>query len=97
MLSVLPLHHCFEFSAGFLLPLYGGATTTYLPETTAEAIAMGRDPALHPALAGLAVAALPRQAADRRQEQTLREQLPREPESSRSEARAERHLLLSRE
>ncbi|MGE0708668.1 MAG: AMP-binding protein [Planctomycetota bacterium] len=41
VLSVLPLHHCFEFSAGFLLPLYGGATVTYLHETTAEAIRAG--------------------------------------------------------
>lgn len=41
VLSVLPLHHCFEFSAGFLLPLYGGATVTYLPETSAEAIRVG--------------------------------------------------------
>lgn len=41
ILSVLPLHHCFEFSAGFLLPLYGGATVTYLPETTPESIRTG--------------------------------------------------------
>ncbi len=41
VLSVLPLHHCFEFSAGFLMPLYGGATVTYLHETTPEAIRNG--------------------------------------------------------
>ena len=41
ILSVLPLHHCFEFSAGFLLPLYGGATVTYLPETSAEGVRVG--------------------------------------------------------
>lgn len=41
ILSVLPLHHAFEFSAGFLLPLYGGATVTYLAETTAEGVRAG--------------------------------------------------------
>lgn len=30
--SVLPLHHTFEFSAGFLMPLSEGATVTYLEE-----------------------------------------------------------------
>ncbi|MBI4551983.1 MAG: long-chain fatty acid--CoA ligase [Candidatus Latescibacteria bacterium] len=29
-LSVLPLHHTFECTAGFLAPLYGGATVTYV-------------------------------------------------------------------
>src|SRR5690606_34280627 len=29
-LSVLPLHHTFEFTCGFLLPLSRGATITYL-------------------------------------------------------------------
>jgi len=43
VLSVLPLHHCFEFSAGFLLPLYGGATVTYLTEVNAENVRMGLD------------------------------------------------------
>ncbi|MCO5169958.1 MAG: AMP-binding protein [Planctomycetes bacterium] len=43
VLSVLPLHHGFEFSAGFLLPLYGGATVTYLHETTADAVRVGLD------------------------------------------------------
>jgi len=38
MLSVLPLHHSFEFSAGFLLPLSRGAHVEYLPELSAEAI-----------------------------------------------------------
>lgn len=28
-LSVLPLHHTFECTGGFLIPLYGGATITY--------------------------------------------------------------------
>jgi long-chain acyl-CoA synthetase len=35
-LSVLPLHHTFEFTAGFLLPLSRGATITYLHERSAE-------------------------------------------------------------
>ncbi len=47
ILSVLPLHHCFEFSAGFLLPLYGGATVTYLHETSADAIKDGLEQ-VHP-------------------------------------------------
>lgn len=43
VLSVLPLHHGFEFSAGFLLPLYGGATVTYMHETTADSVRLGLD------------------------------------------------------
>jgi long-chain acyl-CoA synthetase len=38
MLSVLPLHHTFEFSAGLLVPLAHGAQITYLPELTGDAI-----------------------------------------------------------
>ena len=38
MLSVLPLHHTFEFSAGLLMPLARGAQITYLRELTGEAI-----------------------------------------------------------
>lgn len=38
MLSVLPLHHSFEFSTGFLLPLSRGAQITYIPELTGEVI-----------------------------------------------------------
>lgn len=30
VLSVLPLHHCLEFTGGMLLPLLGGASITYL-------------------------------------------------------------------
>jgi len=30
LLSVLPLYHAFEFTAGFLVPLIGGATITYV-------------------------------------------------------------------
>ena len=38
VLSVLPLHHTFEFSTGFLLPLSRGAQIAYLPELTGDAI-----------------------------------------------------------
>ncbi|MGD9587446.1 MAG: AMP-binding protein [Pyrinomonadaceae bacterium] len=36
VLSVLPMHHTFEFSAGFLTPLSNGTQITYLDELTAE-------------------------------------------------------------
>lgn len=38
VLSVLPLHHTFEFSTGFLTPLSRGAQITYLPELTSDAL-----------------------------------------------------------
>ncbi len=38
MLSVLPLHHTFEFAPGLLVPLSHGAQITYLTELTGEAI-----------------------------------------------------------
>ena len=38
MLSVLPPHHTFEFSAGLLMPLAQGASVTYLEERTPELI-----------------------------------------------------------
>lgn len=38
MLSVLPLHHTFEFSTGLLVPLARGARITYLQELTGDAI-----------------------------------------------------------
>ncbi|MEJ7617899.1 MAG: AMP-binding protein [Pyrinomonadaceae bacterium] len=38
VLSVLPLHHTFEFSTGFLAPLSRGAQITYLPELSGEAL-----------------------------------------------------------
>ncbi|PWT87527.1 MAG: AMP-dependent synthetase [Acidobacteria bacterium] len=37
-LSVLPLHHTFEFSTGFLLPISRGAQITYLEELSGEVI-----------------------------------------------------------
>jgi long-chain acyl-CoA synthetase len=38
LLSVLPLHHTFEFTAGFLMPLMRGAQISYMSETTSEAL-----------------------------------------------------------
>jgi long-chain acyl-CoA synthetase len=38
MLSVLPLHHSFEFATGFLLPLSRGAQITYLTELTGDTV-----------------------------------------------------------
>jgi long-chain acyl-CoA synthetase len=38
LLSVLPLHHTFEFSAGFLMPLASGASIMYLEEIEADAL-----------------------------------------------------------
>lgn len=35
-LSVLPLHHTFEFTAGFLMPLSKGASITYLEEISGD-------------------------------------------------------------
>ncbi|TMA14709.1 MAG: hypothetical protein E6J85_20905, partial [Deltaproteobacteria bacterium] len=50
LLSVLPLHHTFEFSCGLLVPLLVGAEITYLDELTAdrlsEALESGRIHAL---------------------------------------------------
>ncbi|MHB1844011.1 MAG: AMP-binding protein [Deltaproteobacteria bacterium] len=46
VLSILPLHHTFEFSCGLLVPLSCGAEVSYLDELTAdrlgEALASGR-------------------------------------------------------
>jgi len=39
LLSVLPLHHTFEFTCGLLVPLLLGAEITYLDELTAERLA----------------------------------------------------------
>jgi len=39
LLSVLPLHHTLEFSAGFLMPLLHGASIDYLEELEADALA----------------------------------------------------------
>ncbi len=39
LLSVLPLHHTFEFTAGLLMPLMRGAQVTYLDEVNADTLA----------------------------------------------------------
>jgi long-chain acyl-CoA synthetase len=39
VLSVLPLHHTFEFSAGFLTPFCNGTQITYLDDLNAEELA----------------------------------------------------------
>ncbi|HTL32839.1 MAG TPA: AMP-binding protein [Kofleriaceae bacterium] len=39
LLSVLPLHHTFEFSTGFLMPLLHGASIDYLEEIEADSLA----------------------------------------------------------
>ena len=39
LLSVLPLHHTLEFSAGFLMPLMHGASIDYLEEIEADTLA----------------------------------------------------------
>jgi len=39
LLSVLPLHHTFEFSAGFLMPLLHGASVDYLEDVEADSLA----------------------------------------------------------
>ncbi len=39
LLSVLPLHHTLEFSAGFLMPLMHGASIDYLEEIDADTLA----------------------------------------------------------
>ena len=41
MLSVLPLHHTFEFTAGLLMPLMRGAQVSYLDESSADALKDG--------------------------------------------------------
>jgi long-chain acyl-CoA synthetase len=38
LLSVLPLHHTFEFTAGLLMPLMRGAQIAYLDEVTPDAL-----------------------------------------------------------
>ncbi len=41
VLSVLPLHHTFEFSCGLLLPMSRGACINYIGELTAERLSEG--------------------------------------------------------
>ncbi len=41
LLSVLPMHHTFEFAAGLLMPLTSGASITYLDELTSDSLSAG--------------------------------------------------------
>ncbi len=43
LLSVLPLHHTFEFSAGLLMPLIHGSSITYLDEIDADGLSAAFD------------------------------------------------------
>jgi long-chain acyl-CoA synthetase len=43
LLSVLPLHHTFEFTAGLLMPLMRGAQITYLDEIDADGLTAAFD------------------------------------------------------
>jgi len=43
LLSVLPLHHTFEFSAGFIMPLIHGASINYLDEVDADSLSAAFD------------------------------------------------------
>lgn len=53
LLSVLPLHHTFELSAGLLLPLSRGARIVYLDELNAERLAEGLEKSRATALIGV--------------------------------------------
>ena len=53
MLSVLPLHHTFEFSCGLLLPLSRGARILYLDELNGERLGKGLKDGRITAMAGV--------------------------------------------
>lgn len=53
MLSVLPLHHTFEFTSGLLLPLSSGARIIYLDELNAEQLSRGLKDGRVTAMAGV--------------------------------------------
>src|SRR6202042_3724749 len=53
VLSVLPLHHTFEFTCGLLLPLSRGARVVYVNERTAEGVAEGLRAARATAMVGV--------------------------------------------
>ena len=53
VLSVLPLHHTFEFTCGLLLPLSRGARIVYLGELTGESIAEGLQASRATAMVGV--------------------------------------------
>jgi long-chain acyl-CoA synthetase len=71
VLSVLPLHHTFEFTCGMLLPLSRGARILYLDELTAEKLSEGLTKGRVTAMVG--VPAL-WQMLERRVEQRVKEQ-----------------------
>jgi long-chain acyl-CoA synthetase len=52
-LSVLPLHHTFEFTCGLLLPLSRGARVVYVSERTGDGIAEGLKAARATAMVGV--------------------------------------------
>lgn len=53
VLSVLPLHHTFEFACGLLLPLSRGARIVYIREINAEGLSEGLNEGRITALAGV--------------------------------------------
>jgi long-chain acyl-CoA synthetase len=53
VLSVLPLHHTFEFTCGLLLPLSRGARVVYLDELTGDSIARGLQASRATAMVGV--------------------------------------------
>lgn len=53
VLSVLPLHHTFEFTCGLLLPLSRGARVVYLDELTGESIGKGLQASRAAAMVGV--------------------------------------------
>jgi long-chain acyl-CoA synthetase len=53
VLSVLPLHHTFEFTCGLLLPLSRGARVVYVNERTSEGITEGLRAARATAMVGV--------------------------------------------
>ena len=76
LLSVLPLHHTFEFAAGMLMPLMRGAQITYLPEVNADTLGDAFEDAHVTGMVG--VPAL-YQALYRRITRQLSDRLPGEP------------------
>lgn len=53
LLSVLPLHHTFEFSCGLLLPMSSGACITYIGEVNSERLGEGLSKARISAMVGV--------------------------------------------
>ena len=53
VLSVLPLHHTFEFTCGLLLPLSRGARVVYLDELTGEGLSRGLQASRASAMVGV--------------------------------------------